>query len=113
MTTQTISGLEALLSGLKLKIPIPPFPASDVLNKPLDIGRSYLADILTSIVECDLVTACKSIQLPNNIYSGDFTVILPKLSHGGDFNALAIKIIQKVCYFFFDYTFKIPADRSR
>lgn len=96
MTTQTVSGLEAFLSGLGLKIPIPPFPAADVLNKPLDIGRSYLADILTSIVECDLATACNSIQLPNNVYSGDFTVILPKLSHGGDYNALAIKLIQKV-----------------
>ena len=75
-TTQTISGLEALLSGLGMKIPIPPLPAADVLNKPLDIGRSYLADILTSIVGCDLATACNSIQLPNNIYSGDFTINL-------------------------------------
>jgi len=101
-TTQTIGGLEALLSGLEMKIPIPPFPAADVLNKPLDIGRSYLADILTSIVECDLTTACNSIQLPNNIYSGDFTVILPKLRHGGDFHALAIDIIQNVWSFLSD-----------
>jgi hypothetical protein len=96
MTTQTIGGLEALLSGLEMTIPIPPFPGADVLNKPLDIGRSYLADILTTIVECDLETACNSIQLPNNFYSGDFTVILPRLGHGGDLTALAIDLIQKV-----------------
>jgi len=102
MTTLTIGGLETLLSGLGMKIPIPPFPGADVLNKPLDIGRSYLADILTNIVECDLDTACNSIKLPNNIYSGDFTVILPKLRHGGDSNALAIDLIQKVWSFLSD-----------
>ena len=96
MTTQTISGLEALLSELGVETPIPQLPGADVLNKPLDIGKSYLAHILTSIVECDLATACNSIQLPNNIYSGDFSVILPKLSHGRDFSALAIDLIQKV-----------------
>jgi len=95
-TTLTITGLEALLARLGLKLPIPPFASADVLNKPLDIGRSYLADILTSIIKCDSVIVHNSIKWPNNIYSGDLTVILPKLNHGGDYKTLAINLIQNV-----------------
>jgi arginyl-tRNA synthetase len=96
MSTLTITGLEALLGGLGLKIPIPRFPAADELNKALDIGRSYFADILCSLVECDPVIAYNSIQWPNDIFNGDLTVILPKLSQGADYDALALNILTKV-----------------
>ncbi|KAH8588291.1 arginyl-tRNA synthetase [Bisporella sp. PMI_857] len=99
MTTLTIDGLEALLGRLGLKIPIPHFLAADVLNKPLDIGRSYLADILCSLVESDTVNAYGSVTLPSDIYNGDLAVILPKLQHGADPNVLAFDLMQRVWHF--------------
>jgi arginyl-tRNA synthetase len=105
MATLTITGLEALLGRLGLKLPIPHFAAADVLNKPLDIGRSYFADILRSLVECDAVIAYNSIQWPSDIFSGDLAVILPKLSHGTDHSALAIDLIQKAWHFLSYYEF--------
>jgi hypothetical protein len=97
MTTLTITGLEALLGGLGLKIPIPHFPAADMLNKPRDIGRSYLADILRSIIGCDPITAYNSIQWLNDLFiAADLTVPLPKLSHGADSTALAVDLMQRV-----------------
>jgi hypothetical protein len=57
MTTLTIADLEAFLGGLGLNMPIPHFSAANVLNKPLDIGRSYFADILCSLIDCDAKAA--------------------------------------------------------
>ena len=101
MTTTNISGLVALLQGLELNVPIPHFPMADVLNKPLDIARSYFAEILRSLVGCDAATAYKSIQLPSNIDNGDLAVIMPKLKPGADTKALGFEIIQNVWHFLF------------
>lgn len=97
MATLTIDSLEALLGGLGLKIPLPHFSAADVLTKPLDVGRTYLADILCSLVECDAENAYRSIQWPGDIYNGDLAVILPKLSHGANPDDLALDLMKKVC----------------
>jgi arginyl-tRNA synthetase len=99
MATLTIEGLEALLGGLGLKIPIPHFPAADVLNKPLDIGRSYFADILCSLVESDIVNAYGSVTWSTDVYHGDLAAILPKLQHGADPNVLAFDLMQRVWHF--------------
>jgi arginyl-tRNA synthetase len=96
MTTSTVTGLEALLEQLGVKVPIRPFLAADVLKRPLDIGRSHLADIFCSLVECDPEVAYKSIHWPNDISSGDLAVILPKLSHGADSGAVGFDIRTKV-----------------
>jgi arginyl-tRNA synthetase len=96
MSTLTLTGLETLLGGLGLKTPIPSFPAADDLNKALDIGRSYFADILCSLVDCDPVIAYNSIQWPNDIFNGDLTVILPKLSQGADYETLGMDLMTKV-----------------
>ena len=96
MSTLTVSELEAQLGGLGLNTPIPGFPDADVLNKPLDISRSYFADILCSIVGCDPVVAYNSILWPNNISNGDLVVILPKLGQGADYNALGFDLTRQV-----------------
>lgn len=96
MVTLTIAGLEVHLGGLGLKLPIPHFPTADVLNKPLDIGRSYLADILCSLVKCDPMNAYDAIHWPGDIFNGDLAVILPKLCHGAEVNALASDLLRKV-----------------
>ena len=98
MATLKTSSLEALLGALGLENPIPQSPSSDVLSKPLDIGRSYLADILCSVVECDATVAYNSIQWPGDIYSGDLAVILPKLKPGANAHELALDITKKVRY---------------
>jgi arginyl-tRNA synthetase len=99
MTTLTIAELETLLGGLGLKTPIPQFPEADVLNKPLDIARSYFADILRDLVGCDAETAYGSIRWPDNISNGDLAVVLPKLSHGNASETLAFELMQKVLEF--------------
>jgi arginyl-tRNA synthetase len=99
MATLTITGLEELLGGLGLKVPVPHFPTADILNKPLDIGRSYLADILCSLVECNAAGAYNSISWPGDIYNGDLAVILPKLSHGSAAKDLALEVTKRVCHF--------------
>lgn len=101
MTTSTVTDLEALLAQLGVKVPIPQFPAADVLKCPLDIGRSYLADFFCSLLECDPEVAYKSIHWPNDISSGDLAVILPKLSQGGDSNAVGFDLINKVWHLLF------------
>ncbi|KAE9993019.1 hypothetical protein EG327_006801 [Venturia inaequalis] len=95
MTTRTVSSLEELIGTLGAKIPIPSYPAADVLVRPLDIGRSYLADILSGIIEGDTSRAFSCIGLPNNLDPGDLVVILPKLSHGSVADTLAKAIIEK------------------
>jgi arginyl-tRNA synthetase len=98
MTTQTVVSLEELIEALGVKTPIPSFQAADVLVRPLDIGRSYIADVLCSIVEGDASNAFSSISWPNSIDNGDLVVILPRLSHGSDAESLARSIMQKVCF---------------
>jgi arginyl-tRNA synthetase len=95
MTTLDQNGLVTRLEGLGLG-PIPDFVDAHVLNKPLDIGRSYLADILRSLVHCDPILAYKSIQWPNDIFTADLTVPLPKLSRGSEPKTLGIDLRQRV-----------------
>lgn len=96
MTTQTVANLEELVGALGAKTPILPYSAANILVRPLDIGRSYLADILSNIIECDASRAFGSIGFPNNLDPGDLVVILPRLSHGSVAETLARTIIEKV-----------------
>jgi len=95
MATLELSGLTTRLEGLGLD-GIPVFPEAHVLSKPLDIGRSYLAEILSSLAECDALTAYNSIHWPNDSFTADLTVPLPKLSHGADPDALAVDLMKRV-----------------
>lgn len=98
MATLTLTSREALLGGLGLKIPLLPFSAADVLTRPLDIGRTYFAEILCSVVECDAANAYSSIQWPGDMYSGDLAIVLPKLSHGAVSHVLAFDLLKRVCF---------------
>jgi arginyl-tRNA synthetase len=101
MPTNTIADLEALLEELGLKTPIPHVPAADVLNKPLDIARCYLADIFSGITDSDAEATYSAIHWPNDIFKGDLAVILPRLVHGADANVLAFELMQKVTWLLF------------
>jgi hypothetical protein len=96
MTTLTVPDIEGLVKRVGLTIPIPKFSSSNVLSDPLDIGHSYIADIIRLQTQCDEATAWNSIQWPNNIYNGDFAIILPKLGHHADSKSLAFNITQRV-----------------
>jgi arginyl-tRNA synthetase len=102
MTTLTIAQLEVLLAKLGLKVPIPHFEGADVLNKPLDIGRSYYADILISLVnsdpeneKCDPKNAFNSIHSAGDV---DLAVVLPRLCHGSNAKILGPALMKKVRY---------------
>ncbi|KAF2791990.1 Nucleotidylyl transferase [Melanomma pulvis-pyrius CBS 109.77] len=95
MATLTVSELETSLEKLDLNVPIPHFASADVLNKPLDLVRSYLADILSSLVEVDRTAAYNSISVSNDPLHGDFTVVLPKLCPGAKAGDLAKDLIKK------------------
>jgi arginyl-tRNA synthetase len=77
MATLSSDGLQALLEGIGIERPIPSFPQADVQNSPMDIYKSYLADILVQLTECEPQVAYESIQLPNDF--GDLVVVLPRL----------------------------------
>lgn len=99
METLSLTGLEARLAGLGLDVPIPIFTGADVLNKPLDIARSYLADTLGKLADCNAAAAHGAIAWPNNIDNGDLVVILPKLTHachGTKPKELGFKIMEQV-----------------
>jgi arginyl-tRNA synthetase len=91
-----MEALEANLSSLNLSTPVPALESVQVLSNPLDIYRTYLAHVLADIANCDLITAHKSIQWPNNIFNGDLAVILPKLRAGAKAGELALELMEKV-----------------
>ncbi len=95
MATLEVDGLVTRLGELGLG-PIPPFSEAHVLNKPLDIGRSYLAEILCSLTDCDPAVAYGSIQWPNDVFTADLTVPLPKLSRGAETKAFAVDLMKRV-----------------
>lgn len=95
MATDTVCGLEIALQKLGLEVPIPHFAAADVLNKPLDLLRSYLANILIDLIEADPIAAYNSITLSNNPLHGDLTVVLPKLCPGTKTGGLADDLTKK------------------
>jgi len=96
-TTLDITGLEALLQALGAPIPIPSHPTADVLNKPLDIGRVYLANILQKLIDCDATTAYNAIQQPASPDDGDLDIVVPRLGKGSD-SSVAFGIIERVCF---------------
>jgi arginyl-tRNA synthetase len=71
--------LERALERLNIAVPIPIVPSADVIHKPIDLYRSYLADILYKITGADATTAYSSVQLSSDPLLGDLAVVLPRL----------------------------------
>ncbi len=99
MATASLPGLEAFVAEIGLG-PIPPFAAANVLNNPIDIYHSYLAEHLQTLVECDPDLIYDAIQPANTTGNGDLDVVLPKLKlPGASPKELAGGLIKKVCWF--------------
>jgi arginyl-tRNA synthetase len=97
-TTTSLPGLQAFLAELGLELePLPSFAAADVLNKPIDIYHSYLAEHFQKLVDCDRGLVYDSIQPANTTGNGDLDVVLPKLKLPGiTSKELAGELLKKV-----------------
>jgi arginyl-tRNA synthetase len=82
MATTSLRGLEAYLTELELG-PIPSFAAADVLNNPIDIYHSYLAESFKPLVECSPDLIYNAIQPPSAIGDGDLDIVVPRLKLPG------------------------------
>lgn len=96
MSTFGITELDSSLASLHLTASRTAIESADVLINPLDLCRRILAEILSEVVGSSPEASYKSIQWPNNIYSGDLSVVLPKLRPGCKAAELASEIAQKV-----------------
>jgi arginyl-tRNA synthetase len=99
MATASLPGLQAFVAEIGLE-PIPSFTAADVLNNPIDIYHSYLAEHFQTLVECDPDLVYDSIQPANTTGNGDLDIVLPKLKlPGASPKELAGELLKKVCCF--------------
>ncbi len=99
MATASLLGLQAFVAEIGLE-PIPLFEAADVLNNPIDIYHSYLAEHLQTLIECDPHLVYNSIQPSNIIENGDLDIVLPKLKLDGvKPKELAGELLRKVGWF--------------
>jgi arginyl-tRNA synthetase len=96
MATASFDGLQAFVGQIGLE-PIPGYAAANILNNPMDIYHSYLAEHFLALVECDRDIVYSSIQPANTVLNGDFDIVLPKLKLPGTSpKELAGKLLQKV-----------------
>ncbi|KAI1081597.1 arginyl-tRNA synthetase [Whalleya microplaca] len=79
MATCSISSLETLLAEIGMYTPMPIFTRSDILNKPIDVYRNYLADIASRLLECEANLAYEAVQSANIKDNSDLALVLPKL----------------------------------
>lgn len=96
MSTLDQAGLTQLLESLSISAPSSEIADATVLANPLDLCRSTLAELLAGLVDCDVQTAYKSIQWPNNIFNGDLSVTVPKLCPGRKPAELSSQLVDKV-----------------
>ncbi|KAF2831925.1 arginyl-tRNA synthetase [Ophiobolus disseminans] len=95
MSTLEIDGLRQLLEGFSVSDLSADVLQSSLLTNPLDVWRSALATLLTGLVDCEVLNAYKAIQWPNNIFNGDLSVTLPRLSPGSKVAELSSEIVNK------------------
>ncbi|KAF2630857.1 arginyl-tRNA synthetase [Macroventuria anomochaeta] len=95
MTTLNQVGLTQLLESLSISAPTLKVVDATILSNPLDLCRTTLAELLSGLVDCDVQTAYKSIQWPNNIFNGDLSVTVPKLCPGRKPAELSSQLVDK------------------
>jgi arginyl-tRNA synthetase len=101
MATTSLPGLQAFVSELGLG-PVPAFPAADVLNDPMDLCHSYLAEDFQKLVQCDPDLVYKAIQPPSTTQDGDLDIVLPRLRlPRGSPKELAGELHKKAGSFFY------------
>jgi len=97
MATLSLAGLQALVEDLGLDVPIPVFAGADVLNNPLDIARSYVAEIVCNgLPTCDPQLAYNAISSPNNLDAGDLAITVQKACQGVKPDEAVDRIMEQV-----------------
>jgi hypothetical protein len=96
MSTLDQAGLAQLLDGIAISTPTAHSVDAAPMSNPLDLCRSVLAELLAELVHCDVQTAYRSIQWPNNIFNGDLSVTVPKLCPGRKPTELSSQLVDKV-----------------
>jgi arginyl-tRNA synthetase len=96
MSTLDLDSLRSLLEGLSVSKPEAFSLESKALSNPLEVFRVSLAQLLSVLAECDIQDAVKSIQWPNNIYSGDLSVTVPRLRPGCKPAEISADVMNKV-----------------
>jgi len=96
MSTLDEAGLAQLLDSLAISAATPDVLESAPLSNPLDVCRIALAQLLSTLVECDVQTAYRSVQWPNNIFNGDLSVTVPKLCPGQKPVEMSTQLVDKV-----------------
>ena len=96
MSTLDQAGLMQLLDSLSISAPTSDVVNAATLSNPLDLCRIALAELLSGLVDCDVRTAYRSIQWPNNIFNGDLSVTVPKLCPGHKPAELSSQLVDKV-----------------
>ena len=100
MATTSLPGLETFVADLGLG-PLPHFATADILNDPMDLYHSYLAEDFGRLIESDPDLVYKAIQPPNTIQDGDLDIVLPRLKlSGGSPKQLAAELLKQVCQLF-------------
>ncbi|WEW61467.1 arginyl-tRNA synthetase [Emydomyces testavorans] len=93
MATLTHQGILQILGG---EIPVPDFPAVNIVDNPVDIYRSFLADTVQRLTGCDKDAAYDAIQRTSSANNGDLVLVVPRLRvKGVKPNDLAGQIISK------------------
>ncbi len=100
MADTAVVELETLLGGLGLETPIPKIPTADVLAKPVDVYRSYLASLLAEPLGSDPCTVYEAIHsTTGDIALSDLAVILPRLKLSeDDIKSLPLELKHKVMH---------------
>lgn len=96
MSTLDQSGLSLLIESLSISALTAQVAEAHPLSNPLDLCRTTLAELLSGLVDCDVQTAYKSIQWPNNIFNGDLSVTVPRLCPGRKPAESSSQLVDKV-----------------
>jgi arginyl-tRNA synthetase len=79
MSTLSLESLATLLAGLGAG-PIPEnYTDAHVLSRPVDIYRTYAAEILIMLTGCEASVAYNAWQTPSTMSGGDLTLPVPRL----------------------------------
>ncbi len=78
--TRKMKRLETQLEKLIVHVPVPSYGAAQILENPIDIYRSYLANILEPMLkDARSQNVYDSIQYTNRLSHGDLIIVIPRL----------------------------------
>lgn len=94
MTSSSPEGLQTLLEQVGVREALPEFAEADVINNPIDIHLSALADVLVQSTGCEANVAYESIASASGEW--DLVAVVPRLRLNGDTREIAQAIGNQV-----------------